>query len=131
MTNRDTPPDRKPLDKYSAVHDFFFEDEEDVEGDIIGGDAPECQTCGACCSYSSEWPRFTMESDEALDKIPLQYVAADQRGMRCENERCSALSGKIGEKASCMVYDVRPEVCRACMPGDYACKTARAAFGFE
>jgi|GEM_PF-3617121 len=23
----------------------------------------DCQTCGACCSYSSEWPRFTMESD--------------------------------------------------------------------
>lgn len=127
MTTKDASPDRAQSDDPYAGYDIFFEDEIGAEG----GDAPECQTCGACCSYSSEWPRFTMESDEALDRIPPQFVAADQRGMRCEGERCSALSGKIGEKASCMVYDVRPEVCRACMPGDYACKTARAAFGFE
>lgn len=95
------------------------------------GDVPECQTCGACCSYSSEWPRFTMESDEALDMIPLQFVSADQRGMRCEDERCSALSGRVGVGTACLVYEVRPDVCRACLPGDYACKTARAAHGLE
>ncbi|MGI2034534.1 YkgJ family cysteine cluster protein [Rhizobium panacihumi] len=91
----------------------------------------DCQTCGACCSYSQEWPRFTMETDEALDKVPAQFVAADQRGMRCEDNRCSALSGKVGESTSCMVYDVRPDVCRACLPGDDECLIARAAFGMD
>lgn len=28
------------------------------------------------------------------------------------------------------VYEVRPDVCRACVPGDDACETARAKFGF-
>nr|WP_246690828.1 YkgJ family cysteine cluster protein [Neorhizobium alkalisoli] len=89
----------------------------------------DCQTCGACCSYSSEWPRFTMETDEALDLLPAKYVADDQRGMRCDGERCSALSGRIGEGTSCLVYEVRPDVCRACLPGDPECRMARAAFG--
>ena len=89
----------------------------------------DCQTCGACCSYSSEWPRFTMESDDALDLIPPQFVAADERGMRCDNERCSALAGRVGVSTSCTIYEVRPDVCRACSPGDHACRTARAAFG--
>lgn len=72
-----------------------------------------------------------MESDEALDKIPEQYVAADQSGMRCEDNRCSALSGRIGESTKCLVYEVRPDVCRACLPGDYECGLARAAFGMD
>ncbi len=91
----------------------------------------DCQTCGACCSYSEEWPRFTMESDEALNMVPAQFVAADLRGMRCEGTRCSALSGKVGENTSCLVYEVRPDVCRACSPGDDECLTARAAFGMD
>lgn len=91
----------------------------------------DCQTCGACCSYSSEWPRFTMESDEALDRIPAKFVSDDARGMRCDGERCTALSGEIGKGTACMVYDVRPDVCRACLPGDPECIMARAAHGME
>ncbi len=63
--------------------------------------------------------------------VPLQFVSADQRGMRCEGERCSALSGRVGVSTSCMIYDVRPDVCRACSPGDSECRTARWAFGLE
>ncbi|WP_337268786.1 YkgJ family cysteine cluster protein [Oryzifoliimicrobium ureilyticus] len=96
-------------------------------------DAPladfDCQSCGACCSYSSEWPRFSLESDEALELIPEQYRSADQSGMRCEGERCLALSGKIGEATACMIYAVRPDVCRACLPGDPECLIAREAHG--
>lgn len=91
----------------------------------------DCQTCGACCSYSAEWPRFTLETDEALALIPPQFVAADERGMRCEDNRCSALAGKVGEHTACQVYAVRPEVCRDCLPGDHACRTARAAHGIR
>jgi len=88
----------------------------------------DCQTCGACCAYSSDWPRFTTESDAALELVPAHFVAEDQRGMRCEGARCSAFSGGVGSRAYCLVYDVRPDVCRACMPGDHACMIARDAF---
>ena len=33
-----------------------------------------CQACGACCSYSQNWPRFTTEDDAELDLIPEKFV---------------------------------------------------------
>ena len=88
-----------------------------------------CQTCGACCDYSAEWPRFSLESDAALASIPDAFVVADFSGMRCDGNRCSALAGKVGEATACTIYAVRPDVCRACMPGDDACAMARARHG--
>src|SRR5215471_1709213 len=84
-----------------------------------------CQSCGACCAYSANWPRFSTEDDEALALIPEQFVNAKLSGMRCEGERCSALSGEIGIRTACTVYAVRPEVCRTCLPGDPECTMAR------
>jgi len=84
-----------------------------------------CQACGACCSYSSNWPRFTTEDDAALDLIPEPFVNANMSGMRCDGERCAALAGQIGVTTACMIYQVRPEVCRTCMPGDVECNMAR------
>jgi uncharacterized protein len=91
--------------------------------------ASPCQACGACCAYSRHWPRFTTEDDAALELIPEKYVNETMSGMRCEGERCSALSGDIGVAASCAVYAVRPEVCRTCMPGDVECEMARRRHG--
>jgi hypothetical protein len=88
-----------------------------------------CQPCGACCSYSENWPRFTVEDDAALDLIPAELVNARQSGMRCENNRCSALDGEVGKLTSCRIYAVRPEVCRTCQPGDPECAMARRRFG--
>jgi uncharacterized protein len=88
-----------------------------------------CQACGACCSYSSNWPRFTTEDDAALDLIPQKFVNEKLSGMRCDGDRCSALSGKIGVATSCGIYAVRPEVCRTCMPGDVECQMARRRHG--
>ena len=88
-----------------------------------------CQACGACCSYSPNWPRFTTEDDADLDLIPEKFVNERLSGMRCEGDRCSALSGKVGIATSCTVYAVRPEVCRTCMPGDPECAMARRRHG--
>jgi|SRR5487761_1271409 Fe-S-cluster containining protein len=88
-----------------------------------------CQACGACCAYSQNWPRFTIEDDAALDLIPENFVNQRQSGMRCDGDRCSALSGRIGVKTSCLIYAVRPEVCRTCMPGDVECGMARRRHG--
>lgn len=88
-----------------------------------------CQACGACCSYSAEWPRFSLETDEDLARIPPEYVDDAQGRMRCDGDRCSALTGKIGTSTACAVYDVRPDVCRTCLPGDDECLMARHAHG--
>ncbi|CAN7440128.1 YkgJ family cysteine cluster protein [Mesorhizobium caraganae] len=89
----------------------------------------DCQGCGACCSYSAEWPRFSTEDDAQLDRIPEKFVAADLSGMRCEGVRCTALTGEVGKHTACGIYEIRPDVCRACMPGGDDCLMARKAHG--
>ena len=91
-------------------------------------EANPCLACGACCSFSSTWPRFTTDSDEDIAVIPRAFVAADDGGMHCVGDRCSALDGTVGSATSCGIYGVRPDVCRSCMPGDEACNIARAKF---
>lgn len=91
--------------------------------------ANPCTACGACCAYSSNWPRFTTEDDTALDLIPLSYVNDRLSGMRCDGDRCSALKGRVGGATACGIYEMRPEVCRVCLPGDDECTMARRKFG--
>jgi hypothetical protein len=100
----------------------------DTTDSAIDAESP-CQACGACCSYSQNWPRFTTEDDATLDLIPAKFVNAGLSGMRCDGDRCSALSGKIGVKTACGIYALRPEVCRTCMPGDVECAMARRRHG--
>ena len=88
-----------------------------------------CQPCGACCSYSSNWPRFTTEDEADLDLIPEKFVNDRLSGMRCDGNRCSALTGKVGTHTACGIYAVRPEVCRTCLPGDPECAMARRRHG--
>ena len=70
-----------------------------------------------------------MEDDAQLDRIPEKFVAADLSGMRCEGVRCTALSGEVGKHTACGIYEIRPDVCRACMPGGDDCLMARKAHG--
>lgn len=84
-----------------------------------------CNGCGACCAFSREWPRFTTEDDVALDRIPREFADHDSGFMRCNDDRCAALQGQVGVATSCAIYSVRPDVCRACQPGDDACEMAR------
>jgi uncharacterized protein len=88
----------------------------------------ECRTCGACCSFSLEWPRFSLESDADLDRIPDAYVDDSLGRMRCSGDRCTALVGEVGISTGCAIYAVRPVVCRACLPADGSCQTARRHF---
>ena len=97
---------------------------------ITADQTSPCQACGALLFYSSEMAiRFTTEDDAALDLIPQKFVNDRTSGMRCDGERCSALTGKIGVTTSCAIYAVRPEVCRTCMPGDAECAMARRRHG--
>jgi uncharacterized protein len=94
-----------------------------------GSDSALCQACGACCGHSRDWPRFTLEDDAAIDRIPSALIDESQARMRCEGDRCAALIGEIGTATACIIYAVRPLVCRDCVPGDDACSIARAARG--
>jgi uncharacterized protein len=97
-----------------------------AEGDA---DGDMCRTCGACCSYSADWPRFSLESESHLARIPAEFIDAGGAGMRCDGRRCAALAGVVGRSTSCAIYPLRPDVCHACVPGDGACREARAHFG--
>ena len=91
----------------------------------------DCRACGACCSFSRDWPRFTLEDDADLDLIPEELVNETLSGMRCDGDRCSALMGEAGLSTSCSIYNQRPHVCRACEPGDEACRIARRRFHLD
>lgn len=93
--------------------------------------AYDCQACGACCAYSPEWPRFTLEDDETIARIPPAFVDDAAGRMRCDGDRCTALKGDIGKAAACSIYAVRPIVCRDCEPGDEACLMARTHHGLS
>jgi uncharacterized protein len=70
-----------------------------------------------------------MEDEDVLSGIPRVLVNDNLSGMRCHGDRCAALVGEIGVKTRCVIYDQRPDVCRACEPGDAACRIARDQFG--
>jgi uncharacterized protein len=97
---------------------------------ISYGDAV-CRSCGACCAFSKEWPRFSTEDDADLDRIPAEFIDPQLGGIRCDGNRCSALVGKVGVATTCRIYRIRPDVCRACEPGDDACRLARDRFGLR
>lgn len=88
-----------------------------------------CQACGACCATSAEWPRFSLESEEEIARIPAAHVDDAAGRMRSVDDRCTALAGAVGTFTACTVYAVRPLVCRECQPGDPECLMARARWG--
>lgn len=96
--------------------------------DIISEVSP-CQSCGACCATDAGWPRFSLEHEDDLALIPAGLIRVDGSGMACDGDRCRALSGKVGQATACTIYGLRPDVCRACLPGDDACAMARAKHG--
>ena len=96
-----------------------------------------CQACGACCATY----RVSFPSDEVDDlpggRVPAGLVEpitpqlAYMRGTAASPARCVALRGRVGEAASCAIYELRPEACREFAPlaavgrGDEACDKAR------
>ncbi|MGE4242703.1 YkgJ family cysteine cluster protein, partial [Ramlibacter sp.] len=51
------------------------------------------------------------------------------RGTDHQPPRCAALTGRIGVRASCGIYEWRPGPCRELEPGSDACELARARHG--
>jgi Fe-S-cluster containining protein len=87
----------------------------------------DCLACGACCAYSASWPVLIGEGDG--EGIPDELIDFGSGRMLCHDNRCSALEGEIGRRASCGVYENRPLVCREFQAGSDDCIMARSKFG--
>ena len=93
-----------------------------------------CLACGACCAAF----RVDFAADE-LDEhggtvpaaLAVEVTASTcrMRGTDHSPPRCAALTGKIGVRASCGIYEWRPSPCRELEPGSPACEKARARHG--
>jgi uncharacterized protein len=89
-----------------------------------------CTSCGACCAA---WRvDFSVHEAPALPESltePLNDTLVRLRGTDHSPPRCAALSGRIGQRATCGVYDWRPGPCRELEPGSDACERARRLHG--
>jgi uncharacterized protein len=56
---------------------------------------------------------------------------ARMRGTDHASPRCAALTGKLGEKIACGIYEWRPSPCREFEEGSDACNRARGRHGLR
>lgn len=75
------------------------------------------------------------ELDEQFGRVPagLAVTVTDftcrLRGTDHSPPRCAALTGTVGVKAACGIYEWRPSPCREFEAGSDACGVARARHG--
>ncbi|AVS64336.1 zinc/iron-chelating domain-containing protein [Paracidovorax avenae] len=93
-----------------------------------------CLTCGACCaSFRVDFSVY--ESQEEGGCVPAGLVVEVNAGLRRMRgtdhaaPRCAALSGQVGTRASCGIYEWRPSPCREFEAGSGACAQARRRHG--
>lgn len=93
-----------------------------------------CLTCGACCaSFRVDFSAW--ELDEQGGSVPsgLAVEVTDgicrMRGTDHQPARCAALTGRVGERAACGIYEWRPSPCREFESHSDACARARARHG--
>lgn len=99
-----------------------------------------CTRCGACCAcFRVDFSRQELLSESGTVPDGLTVTLTDtlcrMRGTDHAAPRCAALSGKVGERAVCGIYEWRPSPCREfglrapLGMGDEACTRARARHG--
>lgn len=93
-----------------------------------------CLSCGACCAaYRVDFAIYEMQDMGGTVPTGLAVeVTGNTMRMRGTDHvpvRCAALTGKVGERASCGIYEWRPNPCRELQPGSYGCEKARARHG--
>ncbi|MFM2112093.1 MAG: hypothetical protein RLZZ271_753 [Pseudomonadota bacterium] len=94
----------------------------------------QCQSCGACCAnFRVDFAVYEMEGmggnvPEGL-AVEVNGSTMRMRGTDHVPIRCAALTGKLGEKIGCGIYEWRPSPCREFEEGSDACNRARAKHG--
>ena len=93
-----------------------------------------CTSCGACCA-SFRVDFAVQELQDQGGSVPdglaveVNTNIARMRGTDHQPPRCAALSGKLGEKIGCGIYEWRPSPCREFAEGSEACDRARRRHG--
>jgi Fe-S-cluster containining protein len=93
-----------------------------------------CVTCGVCCA-SFRVDFSTMETQAEGGSVPDGLAVevtghiARMRGTDHSPPRCAALTGKLGERVACGIYEWRPSPCREFEAGSEACQRARVRHG--
>jgi len=99
-----------------------------------------CTRCGACCAgFRVDFDRSELQSEGGCVPdglaVPLTHQLMRLRGTDHARPRCAALTGTVGQRAVCGIYEWRPSPCRefglraAFGIGDEACNRARARHG--
>ena len=93
-----------------------------------------CTACGACCaSYRVDFSVYELDSQGGSVPDGLTVEVTDHtsrlRGTDHTPPRCAALTGKIGQRVGCGIYEWRPNPCRELEPGSDGCIKARRRHG--
>ncbi|RJP41666.1 MAG: YkgJ family cysteine cluster protein [Desulfobacteraceae bacterium] len=102
-----------------------------------------CLKCGACCAffrasfYWAEIDEFTPGGvpAELTEKLSPQFVV--MKGTNQPMPRCTALTGEIGRRVACAIYENRASVCREFEPAwengiaNIRCDKARITWGLS
>lgn len=93
-----------------------------------------CTHCGACCaSFRVDFAVQELESQGGTVPdglaVELNSSLCRMRGTDHVPARCAALTGTIGHRVACGIYEWRPSPCREFRAGDDACHQARARRG--
>lgn len=85
------------------VHDFLQGDPDAFVKNLYNGD---CRGCGECCS------RFIPLSARDIQRVS-SYVAAHSIEQIPERGDVDLLCPYLSDRGECMIYDARPDICRA------------------
>jgi Fe-S-cluster containining protein len=93
-----------------------------------------CTSCGACCaSFRVDFHVEEMDTHGGCVPSGLgQNITATlcrMRGTDYAPPRCAALTGPVGVKTTCGIYEWRPSPCREFEEGSDACQRARLRHG--
>ena len=93
-----------------------------------------CTQCGACCAcFRVDFSVYELQSEGGTvpDGLAVEVTgnSARMRGTDHVPIRCAALTGVVGQRAGCGIYEWRPSPCREFEEGSDACARARARHG--
>ncbi len=93
-----------------------------------------CTACGACCAaFRVDFSVFELDSQGGSVPDGLSVEVTDTtcrlRGTDHTPPRCAALTGRIGERVACAIYEWRPNPCQELEPGSDGCGRARLRHG--
>lgn len=102
-----------------------------------------CLSCGACCAFYRASFYWSEAEDFSPGGVPLEMTQKlndfrlIMKGTSGSSPRCIALTGFIGRRVACSIYERRSSVCRAFEASWYNnapnpdCDKARSAWGLE